>query len=117
MSIIGYPLIFLSVHYWTPPTQNYSKCQAIFLGDSLTLRIMLCRGYPIIDTLKIQGGGELSETPCILYSEETPRKLIALFLSSNLPFKEYISTHALVFCISLPSIIVSLNRYLKAPKK
>ena len=40
----------------------------------------------------------------------------ALYLSSNLFFKKYISRHALVFYISVPSIIVSLNRYLKAPK-
>ena len=50
MCIIGYPLIFLSVYYWIPPTRNYFKCQAIFLGDSLTLRIILCREYPITDT-------------------------------------------------------------------
>ena len=54
--------------------------------------------------------------PVFYIVKKTPHKLIALFLSSNLSFKEYISTHALVFYISVPSIIVSLNRYLKAPK-
>ena len=50
--LLDTPLIFLSVHYWIPPTQNYSKCQAIFLGDSLTLRkirgVANFLGHPVV---------------------------------------------------------------------